>query len=162
MVLGYGTPNKLMADIWHCPPPSVSVAPLSTCANTYARPPTLAPSVPFGSPSCLLLWPDEPPLFICYYTGIVRSKNQEGACVCASTVGCRAATPPVLSSALSLSIDQPRLGLDGPAQAVCPRGRCARRSPQLTFRLPPSGLARCLPASLQRRVGGAFNSANED
>lgn len=49
MVLGYETQNKLMADIWHCPP-SVSVAPLSTCTNTYARPPTLAPSVPFGKP----------------------------------------------------------------------------------------------------------------
>lgn len=44
---------------------------------------------------------------------------------------------PVLLSSLLLSIDQPRLGLDGPAQAVCPRGRCACRSPQLTFRLPP-------------------------
>lgn len=36
------------------------------------------PLFPLASPSCLLLWPDEPPLFICYYTASVRSKNQEG------------------------------------------------------------------------------------
>lgn len=121
MVLGYGTPNKLMADIWHCPPPSVSVAPLSTCANTYARPPTLTPSVPFGSPSCLLLWPDEPPLFICYYTGIVRSKNQEGACVCASAVGCRAAAAPSFhpcSRCLSISLASDWMVLRRPSVRV--------------------------------------------
>lgn len=38
------------------------------------------PLFPLASPSCLLLWPDEPSLFICYYTGIARSKNQEGVC----------------------------------------------------------------------------------
>lgn len=38
------------------------------------------PLFPLASPSCLLLWPDETSLFICYYVGIVRSKNQEGAC----------------------------------------------------------------------------------
>lgn len=53
-------------------------------------------------------------------------------------------------------------GCEGPAQAVWLCGRCARMSPQLTFRLPPSGLALCLPPSLQRCIGGAFNSANED
>lgn len=29
---------------------SLSLSPLSTCTNTYARPPTLTPSVPFGKP----------------------------------------------------------------------------------------------------------------
>lgn len=37
------------------------------------------PLFPLASPSCLLLWPDEPSLFICYYIGVVRSKNQEGS-----------------------------------------------------------------------------------
>lgn len=136
-----GAQNELMADIWHRPP--VSVAPLSTCTNTYARPPTLAPSVPFGSPSCLLLWPDEPSLFICYYTGIVRSKNQEGACRCASAVGWGAAwtaTKPSFhprSRRLSINI----AGI---------RGTCAVRlspcsdSPSTDF-LPPTIRPGCAP-----------------
>lgn len=82
-----GARNELMADIWHRPPPP-SLWPLSLHAqiHMHALQHSL-PLFPLASPSCLLLWPDEPSLFICYYTGIVRSKNQEGACLCASAVG---------------------------------------------------------------------------
>lgn len=79
MVLEYGTQNELMADIWHCaPPPSLSPLSLHAQIHMHALQHSL-PLFPLASPSCLLLWPDEPSLFICYYTGIVRSKNQEGA-----------------------------------------------------------------------------------
>lgn len=104
-----GAQNELMADIWRCPP---SLSPLSLHAqiHMHALQHSL-PLFPLASPSCLLLWPDEPSLFICYYTGIVRSKNQEGACLCASAVGwgaAWAATKTLLSTTLSASIDHHR------------------------------------------------------
>lgn len=71
------------------------------------------PLFPLASPSCLLLWPDEPSLFICYYIGIVRSKNQEGTCgVCQHcwpkvSVCCRSSPPrPILSFTRTPSADQ--------------------------------------------------------
>lgn len=61
---------------------SLSLLSLHAQIHTHALQHWL-PLFPLASPSCLLLWPDEPSLFICYYIGIVRSKNQEGArCVC--------------------------------------------------------------------------------
>lgn len=35
---------------------------------------------PFSLASPMLLWPDKPSLFICYYIGVVGSKNRVGAC----------------------------------------------------------------------------------
>lgn len=58
---------------------SLSLLSLHAQIHTHALQHWL-PLFPLASPSCLLLWPDEPSLFICYYIGIVRSKNQEGAC----------------------------------------------------------------------------------
>lgn len=139
-----------MADIWHYPPPTpASVAPLSRHAqiHMHALQPSL-PLFPLASPSCLLLWPDEPPLFICYYTGIVRSKTQrEPACVPALLAAGPPASRPFIRALAVYRSAAP--GCEEPAHAVCLRGRRVRTSPQLTFRLPPSGLALCLPPSLQ-------------
>lgn len=71
------------------------------------------PLFSLASPSCLLLWPDEPSLFICYYIGVVRSKNQEGAPdVCqhcwlkVHVYCCSSPLRPLLSFTLTPSINQ--------------------------------------------------------
>ena len=53
----------------------------SSYAHTHSHTPhthSLSLS-PLAGPSCLPLWPDGSSLFICYYTGIGRSRKQEGS-----------------------------------------------------------------------------------
>lgn len=128
------------------------------------------PLFPLASPSCLLLWPDEPSLFICYYTGIVGSKNQEGACGvcqrCWLKVRVERRSSPLLSEPSFHSHSPPlsiNFYLTRGNHAACPSvcALCVCICSQLTFCLPPSCLA-LWPPSLCYCIRGAFSSANED
>lgn len=162
MVLEYGTQNELMADIWHCTPPLRLCRP-SLYMHKYI-------CTPSNTRSLCSLWQAQAvcfcglmsPLYLSVITLELSDPKTKREPVCVPALlaeGPRGLPPsrpfiPALGSYRSTS-----LGCEEPAQSVCLHARIRL---QLTFCLPPCGLAPCLPPSLHRCIRGAFNSANED